>query len=70
MIYRFVQEVAVAAAFMISWSRINNHRLSIHRRKAALVGLVLNQRDTDVLLETLNLLAARGPQGPALRVFK
>lgn len=64
------EELAVAAAFMITWNRINNHRLTVHRRRASLVALVLNRRDADVLLETLSLIAARGPQGPALRVLK
>jgi len=70
MIYRFAQELAVGAAFTIVWRRVNNSKLSVHRRKAALVAFVLNRREADVLLELLTLIAAQGPAGPALRVFK
>jgi hypothetical protein len=63
-------ELAVAAAFTITWRRINNQALTVHRRKAALVALVLNLRDADVLLEALCLIAARGPAGPALMALK
>ena len=61
MIYKFAQELAVAAAFVIVWRRVNNSKLSVHRRKAALVAFVLNRREADVLLELLNPYRRAGP---------
>lgn len=54
-------ELAVAAAFWIVWIRINNHHLSANRRRAALVALVLNRREHEVLLEALQYQARAMP---------
>lgn len=52
------EELAVGAALLITWRTVNDESLTRARRKAALVALVLNQSIADVLLETLQVVAA------------